>query len=419
MLNRYFIRPTTVDRIRASWIGDAIERYVAWLAEKNYAARNVFVRVPILMRFGDFARISGAHKLDELPAHVEPFIEDWLKRQRVDHSERQRRTTAQRVRNSIHQLLRLILPHYKNNSPGIPDPFVDMAPGFFDFLRRERGLSEATMVQYRHYLQRLQDYLIKTECPLFPDLSPAVVSAFITESGTLIDKRSVQSLCSILKTFFRYLYRVGLATCDLSQVIESPRRYRFADLPRSIAWSEVEQMLEKVDRRTPVGKSDYAILLLLVTYGLRAREVAVLSLDDVDWKRDRLHIRGRKAGHSTAYPLAATVGEAILDYLRLGRPKTTERALFFRAFAPYTPVSGVAVSLRATFYLRKSGVNVPRPGSHTLRHTCVQHLVDSGFSLKTIGDFVGHRTPDATKIYAEVNIEALREVALGDGEEVL
>jgi site-specific recombinase XerD len=117
--------------------------------------------------------------------------------------------------------------------------------------------------------------------------------------------------------------------------------------------------------------------------------------------------------------LAATVGEAILDYLRLGRPQTTERALFFRAFAPYTPVSGVAVSLRAKFYLRKSGVNVPRPGSHTLRHTCVQHLVDSGFSLKTIGDFVGHQTPDATKIYAKVNIEALREVALGDGEEVL
>lgn len=419
MLNRYFIRPTTVDRIRASWIGDAIERYVAWLGEQNYAARNVFVRVPILMRFGDFARISGARRLDELPAHVDPFIEDWLKRRKLGHSGCEHRTTAQRVRNPIHQLLRLILPHYRGNSPGVPDPFVDRVPGFFDFLRRERGLSEATMVQYRHYLQRLQDYMVKADCPLLSDLSPAVVSAFITESGKAIDKRSVQSLCSILKTFFRYLYRVGLMTRDLSQVIESPRRYRFADLPRSIGWSEVEQMLEKVDRRTPVGKRDYAILLLLVTYGLRAREVAALSLDDIDWKRGRLHIRGRKAGHSTAYPLAATVGEAILDYVRLGRPKTTERALFFRAFAPYSPVSGVAVSLRAKFYLRKSGVNVPRPGSHTLRHTCVQRLVDSGFSLKTIGDFVGHRTPDATKIYAKVNIEALREVALGDGEEVL
>ena len=248
---------------------------------------------------------------------------------------------------------------------------------------------------------------------------PTAVSAFITESGATIDKRSVQSLCSILKVFFRYLYRVGLMTRDLGKAIESPRRYSFSNLPRSITWSEVEQMLQKVDRRSAVGKRDYAILLLLVTYGLRAREIGALTLDDIDWKRDHLHIRGRKAGHSTAYPLAPPVGEALLDYLKQGRPATTERAVFFRAYAPYTPLSRVAVSLRAKWYLQKAGINVPRPGSHTLRHTCVQRLVDSGFSLKTIGDFVGHRTPDATKIYAKVNVEALREVALGDGEEVL
>ena len=354
MLNRYFIRPTTVDRIRASWVGDAIERYVGWLDEQNYAARNVFVRVPILMRFGDFARRFGAHTLDELPAHVEPFIEDWLKRRKLGQSECERRITAQRVRNPIHQLLRLILPHHGSNSPGKPNPFVDKVPGFFDFLRRDRGLRDATIVQYRHYLGRLEDDLRKADCSL-SDLSPAVISAFITESGKAMDKRSVQSLCSILKTFFRYLYRIGLVTCDLSEAIESPRRYRLTDLPRSIAWCEVEQMLGKVDRRNPVGQRDYAILLLLVTYGLRAREVAALTLNDVDWKRDRLHVRGRKAGHSTAYPLAAAVGEAILDYLQIGRPKTTERALFFRAFAPYTPISGVAVSLRAKFYSAKAG----------------------------------------------------------------
>ena len=180
-------------------------------------------------------------------------------------------------------------------------------------------------------------------------------------------------------------------------------------------------MLHKVDRRSPVGKRDYAILLLLVTYGLRAREVGALTLDDIDWKRDRLDVRARKAGHSTAYPLAPPVGgEALLDYLKQRRPETPERAVFFRAYAPYTPLSRVAVSMRAKWYLRKAGINVPRPGSHTLRHSCVQRLVDSGFSLKTIGDFVGHRSPDATKIYAKVNVHALRRgVALGDGEEVL
>jgi site-specific recombinase XerD len=117
--------------------------------------------------------------------------------------------------------------------------------------------------------------------------------------------------------------------------------------------------------------------------------------------------------------LAPIVGEAILDYLKQGRPETTQRALFIGAYAPYEPLSRVAVSLRAKYYLRKAGITVSRPGSHTLRHSCVQRLVDSGFSLKTIGDFVGHRSPDSTQIYAKVNIEALRTVALGNGEEVL
>ena len=419
MLNRYFIRPTTVDRIRACWIGEAIERYVVWLTERKYAARNVFFRVPVLVRFGEFAQRSGANNLHELPAHIEPFIEDWLNHRKQGYSESKRSLAAREVRNPIRQLLELILPKYRSISGDMPDPFVDTAPGFFDFLRRDRGLRETTLVQYRHYLQRFQDYLRRLDRPLLPDLPLTVISALIIESGQSLDKRSVQSLCSILKVFFRYLYRVGLMTRDLGKAIESPRRYRLSNLPRSIAWSEVEQMLMKVDRRSVVGKRDYAILLLLVTYGLRACEVGALTLDDIDWKHDRLDIRGRKAGHSTAYPLAPIVGEALLDYLKQGRPVTIERALFIGAYAPYTPLSRVAVSMRAKWYLRKAGIKVSRPGSHTLRHTCVQRLVDSGFSLKTIGDFVGHRTPDATKIYAKVNIEALRKVALGNGEEVL
>ena len=118
MLNRYFIRPTTVDRIRASWIGDAIERYVVWLTEQKYAARNVAFRVPVLVRFGEFARKSGANNLDDLPAQIEPFIEDWLNRRKQGYSETQRSVAARELRNPIRQLLRLILPHYGSTPCG-------------------------------------------------------------------------------------------------------------------------------------------------------------------------------------------------------------------------------------------------------------------------------------------------------------
>jgi site-specific recombinase XerD len=316
-------------------------------------------------------------------------------------------------------MIQLVAPPSYDAESAVSEPFADVTPGFFDFLRRDRGLRETTLVQYRHYLSRLRDYLRRVDRPLLPDLPPALITAFITESGASVDKRSVQSLCSILKVFFRFLFRAGLAHRDLSKVIESPRRYRFANLPRSISWAEVERMLQGVDRRNGVGRRDYAILLLLTTYGLRGREVAALALEDIDWAHGRLHIGGRKADHSTAYPLTPAVGEAILAYLKDGRPKTEQRAVFFEAYAPHKPLSRVAITMRAKHYLGKAGIEVYRPGSHTLRHACVQRLVDAGLSFKTIGDFVGHRTPDATSIYAKVNLKALRDVALGDGEEVL
>jgi integrase/recombinase XerD len=205
----------------------------------------------------------------------------------------------------------------------------------------------------------------------------------------------------------------------LSGAIDGPQVYRLSSIPRSISWEEVGRVLAGVDRRTPCGKRDWAILMLLVTYGLRSREVAALKLDDIDWRRERLAVPERKAGHSTAFPLSASVGEALVDYLRHGRPQTDERRVFFRALAPVVPMSADGVSGRARHYLLKAGIDVPRPGSHTLRHTCVQRLVDADFALKTIGDFVGHRSAKSTEIYTKVAVEQLRQVALGDGEEVL
>jgi integrase/recombinase XerD len=199
---------------------------------------------------------------------------------------------------------------------------------------------------------------------------------------------------------------------NLQESIASP------DLPRSISWADVRKMLESVDRRSALGKRDYAILLLLVTYGLRAHEVAGLRLDDIDWKRERLMVSERKAGHNTAYPLSSAVGEAIVGYLKHGRPQTSDRHLFFRALAPRAPLTSRAISGRVTNYLHKAGISVGRPGSHTLRHTCVQRLVDAELSFKTIGDYVGHASPSSTQIYAKVAVEALREVALGHGEEL-
>jgi site-specific recombinase XerD len=283
-------------------------------------------------------------------------------------------------------------------------------------LRDERGLRETSIRHYRHFLRRFESYLGRIGCHELCALSPPILSAFVIESAGPFGRTAMIGLCSTLRVFLRYLRRQGVVGRDLSRGIEPPQVHRLADLPRSISWDEVRRMLEAVDRRTPVGRRDYAILLLLITYGLRTREVANLALDDLDWKRERLHVRERKANHVAVYPLSPVVGEAVLAYLQHGRPKTADRHLFFRHLAPHQRLTFEAVSSRASHYLHKAGVLVRRAGSHTLRHTCVQRLVDAGFPLKTIGDYVGHRSASSTEIYAKVAVETLRDVALGDGE---
>lgn len=420
MLQTYYSKPQTTDRIRAHWLGEPVEHYVTWMHDQGYAARNVFRRVPILLHFGTYAKAHGAKACSDLPAHVPGFVNEWVCGRSANcRTERARKSIVNSVRGPIEQMLRLVLPQFTLTGRSRPFPFSDPAPGFLGHLRDERGLRPATITSYCQFLRHLEDYLIEIKAASVKDLSPAILSAFVTARSTGWGMSMVGGLCAVLRVFVRYLFREKLVAQDLSPSIECPRKYRLSNIPRSISWAEVERMLAAVDRRCALGKRDYAVLLLLVTYGLRGREVAALTLDDIDWERQRLRVPERKAGHSTAYPLSPIVGEAIVDYLKNGRPQKADRHVFYRVLAPWEPMTTSAVSTRASYYLRKAGVPVARPGSHTLRHTCVQRLVDAHFPLKTIGDYVGHRSPESTAIYAKVSVESLREVALGDGEEVL
>jgi site-specific recombinase XerD len=422
MLERYFLKPESVDRIRACWLGAAIEEYVGDLSEHGYAPSSITRRVPVLMRFADFAARHGATCPDDLPAQVEPFVQAWLDNH--DDQEEGRgegRRLAETLRNPIRQLLRRLLPqdHWSGHAVE-PWPFAEDVPGFFEALREERGLRPATLALYACHLRGFERYL--QGCGgevVLGTLSPAVLEGFLSASGATMAPGSLGILCAHLRIFLRYLYREGLLGADLSVHIDSPRQYRLATLPRAITWDEVGQLLASVDRRSALGKRDYAMLVLLTTYGLRAREVAALTLDDLDWVHERLTISARKGGHASSYPLHSSVGEALIAYLQDGRVASTQRAVFLRAHAPHTPMTHAAISTRVRIRLERAGIAVVRPGSHTLRHSCVTRLVEAGFSLKSIGDYVGHSHPKSTQIYTKLDLEALRELAFSDGEALL
>ena len=419
MLEEYFRKPSTVDRIRGSWMGAEIENYVVWLVENRYSVKSIWRRVPIVFEFGAFAGGRGASAISELPAHIEAFVAERVDRHDVRTGST--RPMAKEVRGPVEQMLSVVLAGFEPaGRPHHAQPFADDVPGFFDYLVQERGLRPASVLGYHHHLDRFEAYLRRIGVESIQELSPAILSAFVVDrAGAGLAKSTVGGSAGALRVFLRYAHRQGVLASDLSAAVGWPQVYRLSNIPRSISWADVNRVLAGVERRTEAGRRDYAILLLLVTYGLRGREVAALTLDDIDWKRERLAVPERKAGHSTAFPLSVVVGEALLDYLQHGRPETCDRQVFFRAVAPRQPIGAAAVSSLARHYLLKAGVDVPRPGSHTLRHSAVQRLVDANFDLKTIGDFVGHRSARSTEVYAKVAVEALREVALGDGEAVL
>ena len=422
MLEHCFVRPESVVRIRSSWMGPPIERYATWLHERGYSVKTLAARVSLLVQFGNFALKQGARQHEQLPAYLEPFLKFWFQRRhRRRFSGQPRPPVTRYARAAIEQLLRVVVPGFvgRPRRHAIPEPFADRAPGFATYLRQERGLRETTVGLYDEHLRAFAAYLTDLGAMNLQALSPTILSRFLTTRSEHLKRSTVRTRCGVLRVFLRYLYRERLVVRDLSVFVEATPCYRLAHVPRSISAEEVQKVVNGIDHRTVLGRRDYAMVLLLVTYGLRAREVAALTLDDIDWHHDRLRVPARKAGHSTAYPLSPRVGAAILEYLKAGRPLTRLRQVFFHVTAPCTPVTQEAVSRRAAHYLRLAGIVVPRRGSHTLRHSCVQRLVDAGWSLKAIGDYVGHANPASTEIYSKVAVEALREVAIGPGEEIL
>lgn len=420
MLEHYFVRPRTVDRIRALWLGSAIDRYVEWMHERQAAAQTVRGAVQRLVKFDTFAQTRGATAWEALPAHAEAFIAAWIEEHSIrcrtpqDHA-----CVRSQVRVPVEQMLRLLLPDYVGTQRIVRIPFEDSVPAFFTYLREERGLRPTTLVRYRCYLKQFEAYLARIDCTDFSALTPAVISAYIVERAKQFNQGHGGRGSGVLRTFLRYLHREALIATDLSRAVPRGRNYRQSSIPRSISQEDVQRAIDAVDRRDAVGKRDYAIMMLLTTYGLRAREIAAMQIDHVAWQQEQLHVTARKGGHSTIYPLSAGVGEAIIDYLRNARPNVAHRDLFTIAKAPYTPISHHCVAQRASLYIKVAGIDVRRPGSHTFRHSCVQRMVDADVPFKVIGDYVGHRVPESTQIYSKVAVHKLRALSIGDAEDVL
>ncbi len=420
MLEHYFSRLSTIDRLRSLWLGPAISQYAEWLSDRQISRPSALFKLQTLVIFDRFVTARHVRALEELPAQIAPFIEEWQRtRGRNPHTASYARSLRTGPRTAIEELLHLVLPGFVGTERRQPWPLQDLAPGFREHLSDERGLRPDTLIGYEHHMRVFERFLQSAAITDLSMLTPAIVNRFLVDSTARLQAGGRQGRAGALRVLLRYLHRQGILAADLSRAVPRGRTYKQAAIPRAIPWSDIERILASVDRRSACGKRDYAVLMLLATYGLRSQEIAAMELSAIDWPRSRFYVLGRKAGNSTTYPLAAPVGEAIIDYLRNARPQCTDRHLFVSLAAPFRGVGHWAISGRASVYLRRAGIRVRRPGSHTFRHSCVQRLVEADMPFKQIGDYMGHRSDAATQVYAKVAIHKLRALTLGDAEDVL
>jgi integrase len=289
-----------------------------------------------------------------------------------------------------------------------------------EWLRVERGLAAASvddlMGEGRHFVYW---YTERSGTIGFMQLGIGDVDAYFEMRAPGLRRRSLKDVAERLRSLMRYLHRTGRTAADLAPQIIAPTLYLYESIPSALSPDEISAVLKTArEDRSPMGLRDYAILLLLSTYGMRAGEITRLRLEDIDWRADTLRICHSKTGAHSLLPLLPPVGKALLDYLRRGRPRTDAREVFLRTRAPYRRLVQIYSEVRRR--LESAGVR-PRGkcGPHAFRHARAVSLLRASVSRKVIGDLLGHRTEEATLPYLKLATEDLRAIALEiPGQEV-
>jgi len=407
MFERLFRYPGVVSRHREAPCASDRESYLAFraadgasLATLHRLARELLVIV----------REMDLKPLTLSVAAIESAAERWARRQK-----RRGRASSLRWSRSLfvqvaQDWLRFLGRLQEPESQAVS--YTTLIQDFAIFLRSERGLSTVTIGNYSWYVERFLGWFHARGHAL-AEVSILDVDAFIRQHPSW--SRVTSACCAkSLRAFFRHAERHGWCTHGIATAIESPRIFRQEALPTGPDWDSVRELIASTDNERPRDIRDRAILMILSTYGFRSGEVARLRLDDVDWERERIRVRRSKEHRNQEYPLIHSIGAAILRYLKETRPRTSRREVFLTLKAPFRPLSTGGMYHVVSSRMAQLGMKSLHRGPHALRHACAAHLVEEGFSLKEIGDHLGHRSVLSTRTYAKVDLAGLREVASFD-----
>jgi site-specific recombinase XerD len=401
-----FVYPATLARYRAAPLLAERERFLAYCAEQRYTRKGLrkIAWLLLIVVSTTLARrrwVSTFEIQREARRHRVRFLRH--------SSDRGNCASTQRLFVHTARAWSRFLGRFVSDKPS-RTAFERQLDAFEHFMREERGLSAVTMQTRR---QQIGGFLSMLPCQVRSVRAITLLDVddyLVRQSKHGWSRASPATLASSLRSFFRYAEGQHWCKPGVARAIDSPRIYADEGLPDSPDWSQVEALIASTESDDPVSIRDRAVIMLLALYGLRRGEVVRLRLEDIDWKAEVVRIVRPKQRRIQHYPLVSLFGDALVRYLREARPQCAWREIFLTMKAPLRPLSPGGATSIVRNRLGAIGVESAPRGPHSLRHACARHLLAQGFSLKQIGDQLGHRRASSTLHYAKLDLHGLREV---------
>jgi site-specific recombinase XerD len=409
VFSRLFVRSDALTRQLTAPLADERQQYLANCEEQGMSAKTLRRKARILLSVANYLKL--AHRPDDQISvqEIGTAAARWSRKKRSSSSKSLDGQFVSEALEWLNFLGRLQMQAKPARA------YDHMVVEFREFMEKDRGLSPATIEHHCHSVRPFLDRLL-TQHGSLDLIGVADIDSLLAQKVNEhhYARVSVRGYASSLRSFFRYAEMRGWCGGGIAASIMAPRVFRQETLPSGPRWELVQEILDATSGDQPTMIRDHAILMLLAVYGVRSREVARLRLEDIDWHKETIVFTRAKVGGSHSFPLHASVGAAIVRYLKEVRPKSRYREVFLTRHAPVGPLSGGALWNVVGRQLRSRVPSIQHHGPHSLRHACATRLINEGLSLKEIGDHLGQRDPEATRIYAKVDLVRLRQVASFD-----
>lgn len=406
MLERYFVAPKTLRRLRAGISGPHIDAFADDLERDGYAPASAVRYIRAASHLGCFVqRKNGA--LEDIDLKLLDAFCRHLRRCRCPHFKRGKISYHAQFGVKLfyrHLIRRGVCRDESEQSQNQTPPLVT---AFCDWFRTHRGVKEPTLRQYA----RGATALIRVLGENIAEWNARALRDFLLEHASKCGTPTTQALITSVRAFLRFLNFRGEVRDDLALAIPAVAHWRLARLPRCLATEEVKRLLAACNGTNPGQLRDRAILLMLTRLGLRSGDIARLRLTDIDWASGTLQVVG-KGRYQVRLPLPQDVGDALLRYLEVRPSNIGTDHIFVRSIAPYRPfTSGDGVSSVVKHALKRANIDAPAKGAHLLRHTAATEMLRNGVPLDQAGLVLRHRSIDMTAYYAKVDVAFLKQVA--------